>query len=202
MMNLLANTRVYLAGAVEHDKGAKSWREQITERLEPFHVQVYDPLVKPLWLPEICKKDPSLYRPALAGNCPELSKQDVYDANVDVRKLCLAHVAAADWIICYMPIKYTAGTFEEIYLARQLNKPVFFMIPDGVPSTWLLPLFTTPEGQDLVFFKSWDAMFEHINKLDQGITAMDPYKWVSVMYPRGVEDAKAKLQMKEVVTCK
>jgi hypothetical protein len=188
--NLLENTRVYLAGAVEHDKGAKSWREQITERLEPFYVQVYDPLVKPSWLPEICKKDPALYRPALAGNNSELSKQDVYDANVDVRKLCLAHVAAADWIICYMPIKYTAGTFEELYLARQLNKPVFFMIPDGVPSTWLLPLFTTPDNQDKVFFNGWDAMFSHLTRLNDGEVALNPYQWVSVMYPKGVEAAR------------
>lgn len=188
--NLLANTRVYLAGAVEHDKGAKSWREQITERLKPFSVQVYDPLVKPLWLPEICKKDPSLYRPALAGNSEVLTKQQVYDANVDVRKLCLAHVAAADWIVCYMPIKYTAGTFEEIYLAQQLNKPVFFMIPDGVPSTWMLPMFTTPENQDRVFFKDWDSMFGYLEGINSGEFNIDPYKWVSIMYPRGVEAAR------------
>lgn len=188
--NLLANTRVYLAGAVEHDKGAKSWREQITERLKPWSVQVYDPLVKPLWLPEICKKDPAIYRPALAGNSTELTKQQVYDANVDVRKLCLAHVAAADWIICYMPIKYTAGTFEEIYLAQQLNKPVFFMVPDGIPSTWMLPMFTTPDQQDRVFFKDWDSMFGYLENINNGELNIDPYKWVSIMYPRGVEAAR------------
>jgi hypothetical protein len=192
MENLLAGTRAYLAGAVEHDKGAKSWREQITERLKPYAVQVYDPLVKPSWLPEICKKDPSLYRPALMGGHDEiLSKQDVYDANVDVRKLCLAHVAAADWIICYMPIKYTAGTFEEIYLAQKLNKPVFFMIPDGIPSTWMLPMFCTPETQDRVFFKDWDSMFKYIDQIDSGTVEIDPYQWVSIMYPKGVEDARS-----------
>ena len=190
MNNLLANTRVYLAGAVEHDKGAKSWREQVTDRLYPFGVQVYDPLVKPSWLPEICKKNPALYRPALAGDCAELTKQDVYDANVDVRKLCLAHVGAADWIICYMPIKYTAGTFEELYLAQRLNKPVFFMIPDGVPSTWMLPMFTTPTEQDKVFFKDWDSMFAHLQKINDGSVAVDPYQWVSVTYPKGVEEAR------------
>lgn len=191
MENLLAGTRVYLAGAVEHDTGCKSWREQITERLKPYSVQVYDPLVKPSWLPEICKKNPALYRPALAGKSDVLTKQEVYDANVDVRKLCLAHVAAADWIICYMPIKFTAGTFEEIYLARQLNKPVFFMVPDGIPSTWMLPQFATPETQNRVFFNDWDSMFGYIEGINSAEFNLDPYQWVSIMYPRGVEAARS-----------
>jgi hypothetical protein len=197
-MNLLANTRVYLAGAVEHDKSAKSWRELLTEKLEKFHVVVYDPLVKPAWLPADCKADPSIYRPVLAGKADELhttlTPERVYKANEAIRKLCLAHVASADWIICYMPIKFTAGTFEEIYLAHQLNKPIFFMIPDGIPSTWMLPMFTSPADQKETFFDNWDLMFEHINNIDKDKVELDPYKWVSIEYPRGVEISKQSME--------
>lgn len=185
-MNLLAGTRVYLAGPVEHDPGAVSWRQQITERLKQFNVVVYDPLVKPTWLDPICKLNPQLYRQALSGKTAELSVAQVHEANVMMRRLCMKFVTSCDWIICYHPKTFTVGTFEEIFKAAELDKPVLFCAPDGILSTWALPVFSTPTTQSKVWFENWDKMFEHLSRLAVGEEVMDPVKWMPVTYPPAI----------------
>lgn len=183
-MNLLANSRVYLCGPVEHDPAAKGWRNIITEKLAKYNVQIYDPLVKPTWLPSICKVDPPLYRKVLSGESNQLKTSDVYDANAHIRRICLRLVSSADWIICWLPKLFTSGTWEELYLAAHLEKPVLFCIPDGVPATWILPIFANDTTFNDVFFKNWDELLNHVDKLSNGTTIMDPYKWISVCYKR------------------
>jgi nucleoside 2-deoxyribosyltransferase len=182
MGNLLGGTRVYLAGPVEHDDHAKDWRTQITSSLLKYNVKVYDPLVKPSWLSDISKVDPKLYRKSLNGEPVGITINDVFDANKELRQVCLKMVSSADWIICWMPIKYTAGTFEEIYLAADIDKPVLFCMPDGIASTWVLQRFSTPQDMDHVFFRTWDQLIGHVDKLDNGSIKMDPLKWFSVCY--------------------
>lgn len=185
-MNLLAGTRVYLAGPVEHDPGAVSWRQKITERLNEFNVVVYDPLVKPAWLDPICKLNPQLYRQALSGKTNELTVAQVHEANVMMRRLCMKFVTSCDWIICYHPKMFTVGTFEEIFKAAELDKPVLFCAPDGILSTWALPVFSTPATQEDVWFENWDKMFEYLMKLAVGEKMMDPVKWMPVTYPPAI----------------
>lgn len=186
-MNLLAGTRVYLAGPVEHDAKATSWRDAITPWLRKMGVTVYDPLVKPTWLDPICKLPPALYRQALSGEINGLTKAQVFEANTIMRRLCLAYVSSADWIIVYHPKMFTVGTFEEIFLGANIQKPTFFCAPDGIISTWALPVFATPDNHEKVFFPNWDSLKQHIDKLDSGDEPMDPFKWVSVCYPPAVQ---------------
>lgn len=181
-MNLLRNTRVYLAGAVEHDLNATSWRDLATARLRRMGVYVYDPLVKPSWLDPICKGDPQAYRKVLNGTSSQLTKAEVFFANEELRRICLSMVASADWIICYLPIKFTAGTFEEIYLAGNIGKPVLFITPDGIPSTWVPPIFTTSSKMDETFFPTWDAFWEHLSAFDAGKVDYDKFKWLPISY--------------------
>lgn len=183
---MLSGTRVYLAGPVEWDQNAGSWRSLVTEKLAKYSVQVYDPLVKPKWLPEVCHVNPKLYREALTGKTINFSKELAYEANIVLRDFCLKCVSSADWIICWMPLKFTSGTFEEIYLAAQLNKPVLFCMPDGLTSTWIPPIFSTPETMDRTFFPNWDTLLNHVEGLDNGTIEMDPLKWLSVCYKRGL----------------
>lgn len=183
MKNLLQGTRVYLAGVVEADPvGAVSWRQQITEKLTPYNVQVYNPLVKPDWLPEYSRVDVRLYKDVLAGKSDEMSLPTVFDANAAIRRICLRMVSSCDWVICHMPKTFTAGTFEELYLAAQLEKPVLFHLPDGIPPTWVLPIFANADNMNDTYFKSWDGLFNHIEKLNDGTAPMDPYKWLPVCY--------------------
>ncbi|MEM3116957.1 MAG: hypothetical protein QW136_00955 [Nitrososphaerales archaeon] len=107
---------------------------------------------------------------------------DVFFANIEMRKLCLNMVASSDWVLCYLPIRFTAGTFEEIYLAANINKPVFFVVPDGMPSTWVLPIFATANDMDNVFFRSWDDFWKFIYRFDAGEIEYDPMKWLPLSY--------------------
>jgi nucleoside 2-deoxyribosyltransferase len=191
-MNLLKNTRVYLAGPVEHDPSAGSWRERITKQLTKYDVFIFDPLVKPSWLDPLCKNNPQLYIPSLKGESNAMSKDDVYVANVELRRLCLRSVTAADWIICYLPKKWTTGTFEEIYLAGRQDKPVLFCTPDGIPSSWMPPIFSTSETTNDTFFPNWDALLEYVDKLNEGTVEVDPIKWLPIFYKRDLANGGLK----------
>lgn len=177
----LSGSRVYLAGPVEYDFSAVSWREQITEQLKPYNVDIYNPLVKPSWLPEHCKVDPAIYKNVLSGST-EMSKQEVFQATAEMRRLCLRMVATVDWVICYLPKTFTCGTFEEIYLAAKLEKPVLFCMPNGMASTWILPIYANADTMNDVYFYNWESLMAHIDKLDKGVAHMDPYMWLAANY--------------------
>ena len=183
-MSLLKNKRVYLAGPVEQDPGAKGWRERVTEHLKRYDIFVYDPLVKPDWIPEICRAKPSSYLPVLRGDSTEYPKSDIFMANTILRDLCLRSVTAADFVICYHPKKWTSGTWEEIYLAGQQNKPVLLCIPDGLQSTWTPAVFSTAESMSQNFFYSWEEMFMFLRQLDAGEVEVDRIKWLPLFYKR------------------
>jgi nucleoside 2-deoxyribosyltransferase len=182
-MMKLSGTRVYLAGAVEHNfDNAVSWRDSITAKLKQYNITVYNPLVKPQWLPQNCKVDPALYKAVLSGQSTDMTKEEVFQATSDVRRLCLRMVTSADFVICYMPKVFTCGTFEEIYLAASLEKPVLFCMPDGMISTWLLPVFANAKNMNDVYFYNWDSLLDHIDKLNNGQARIDAYKWLSSNY--------------------
>ena len=178
-MNTLQNTRCYLAGPVEHDESATSWRLEVAEFLSGLNVKVYDPLQKPPWLDQLCHLDPQLYRKALDGETTELTPEDVIKANHMMRVVDLRIVHAVDWLICYLPIRFTSGTFEEVYEALRVGKPVFFCCPDGIPSTWLLAAAVKPEDEiKEYFFQDWDSMKNHIQLIHRGQVPLDPVKWI------------------------
>lgn len=185
MKNLLRDTRVYLAGVVECDPiGAVSWRQQMTDQLAKYDLRVYNPLVKPDWLPEYSRVDVQVYKDVLAGKQPKVDMDlpTVFEATAAVRRICLRMVSSCDWVICYLPKIFTAGTFEELYLAAQLEKPVLFFVPEGIPPTWVLPIFANPETMKDTYFKSWDTLLDHVEKLNDGVAYMDPFKWLPVSY--------------------
>ena len=187
-MNLLKNTSCYLAGPVEHDKKATSWRQDVASFLSARSVRSYDPLIKPPWLDDICHVDPSLYKKALDGETQvdeingktiEIKPSDVIEANHMMRVACMRIVHAVDWVICYLPIKFTVGTFEEIFEAIRVGKPVFFCCPNGIPSTWILSAVARNMNErERYFFEDWDSLKEHIVSIDMGLVKLDPVKWM------------------------
>jgi nucleoside 2-deoxyribosyltransferase len=177
-MNTLKDTRCYLAGPVEHDPSATSWRHEVAEFLSELDVKVYDPLKKPPWLDKTCHADPSIYRKAMLGESTEMTAEQVIEANHMMRVADLRIVHAVDWLICYLPIKFTAGTFEETYEALRVGKPVFFCCPEGIPSTWLLAAAARGDDYQEYFFPSWEHMKAHIRKIDMGSVPLDPIKWI------------------------
>jgi hypothetical protein len=195
-MSILHNTTCYLAGPVEHDLMASSWRNELAIKLSAIGIKVYDPLIKPKWFPSSCRINPAVYRevlrdgPAIAkticgeDNFTTINVRDVFTANAYMRKVCLRIVSAVDWVICYLPIKPTFGTCEEVYDAIYEGKPVLFCCPDGIPSTWILGAASTADDYSNVFFKDWDSLLKHVLKIDKGLIKLDPVKWIFLTWRR------------------
>lgn len=192
-MDLLKNTRCYLAGPVEHDALATSWRQEVAKFLSTLGVQSYDPLIKPPWLDKICHVGPPLYRKAIDSGTQTTTVDDklitvtergAIEANHMMRIADLRIVHAVDWLICYLPVAFTAGTFEEVYEAIRVGKPVFFCCPDKIPSTWLLAAAAKHDDYKECFFNDWDSLKTHIQEINKGHVKLDPIKWIFLTWHR------------------
>jgi nucleoside 2-deoxyribosyltransferase len=182
-MSILKSLRVYLAGPVENSANPYKWRQDITVFLKKMGVIVYDPLVKPEWFPQNCHNDPASYKSII--NDEQSTQQqvgDVFSAANYLRKACLKMVTSSDFVICYLPKTFTAGTFEEIYEAGRLNKPVLFCMPDGIITTWVLPIFSDQSNFKNTYFKSWYDMEKYLTLIDCGGVAVDKLMWLPSFY--------------------
>lgn len=181
-MNILKGSRVYLAGAVDNDPHAKNWRASLTEDLlKPLGITVYDPLVKPYWMSDVANINPRLYYTYLESD--QSKQQLVFNALGEIRKVCLAAVAASDFMICHLPRStFTFGTMIELDRHYLANKPVFFHCPEGIPSTWALDQFSDCNTWKEIFFSNWNDLCGHIRKINNGKINLDPIKWFSIAH--------------------
>lgn len=130
-MNHLKNTRIYLSGPIEFSQNPISWRQKISSKLKEIGIIIYDPLIKPDWLPKLDQKEQLKLK--------ELYLQNqhipiVESNNKLIREYCLNLVRHADILIVKLDKTFTAGTLEEIKLAE--GKPIF-IITENV-SMWLV----------------------------------------------------------------
>ena len=191
-MNLLKDTRCYLAGPVEQVEAdeAISWRKEMASFLSKIGVKAYDPLIKPPWLPPACHVDPKAYIPILEktqeptiytdgmGSDVLITPEVSIEANHYMRMVDLRIVHAVDWILCFLPKKFTSGTFEEVYEGLRVGKPVLFCCPDGIVSTWLLAAVTRGTNHSEYFFSNWDLLKKHVLEINRGQVLLDPVKWI------------------------
>ena len=186
-MNLLRETRCYLAGPVEQvdSNEAISWRHEMASFLSGIGVKVCDPLLKPPWLPAACHADPGVYIPIVEGtqapiihDGEEITPYVAIKANHQVRVVDLRLVHAVDWIICFLPKKFTSGTFEEVYEGLRVGKPVLFCCPDGIVSTWLLTAVTNRLDYRHYFFPDWARLKRYVLEIDKGQIKLDPIRWI------------------------
>lgn len=195
MNNLLYGSKAYLAGPVDQSQDPVSWRTKIRQDLlAPMGVKVYDPLIKPSWMPPQGKLPVSTYkevvrdiRQALVTN-PDMA-YDVWDGMQLARKMCSRMVSDADFVICYLPKLFTIGTFEELSLATQQNKPILVVTPQELGSTWL-PVMVADNPTTVYdhIFKTWDELYLYLTAVDYGsLTPMDRYKWLFISYFNDVD---------------
>ena len=179
-MGLLADTRVYLAGPVEHDSKAAAWRDEITPDLEDLNITVWNPLQKPDWIMEEAKVDGpgqlKLKEELLHGypGGAEIAAR----ANHEIRKMGLRLAAASDFIICRLPKTFTAGTFEEIGNAAKEGKPVLFWVDEKYPSMWLYDQFAFGQSAANVFFTSREDLLRYLQRINNGKSSYDPFRWI------------------------
>lgn len=187
--NLLRGSSVYLIGAIDHADDPRAWRRRITkELLHPLGIKVYDPMVKPGWLPESARITPKNYNEAIAaalnGHVNPQTEELYHNGIQMVRKIDLRFIHDCSFVICSLPKRFTAGTFEELSVAADAGKPILLYMPDGVCSTWIPAQVASSllEYTTEVHFESWEKLYDYIRGVDAGIVDVDKYKWIFMSY--------------------
>lgn len=164
-MSFLQDKRVYLSGPIENGDGS-NWRDEPTKILtERFKINIFDPFKDPKqqWLPAL----------------KEARENEDYDeiqkiARSFVRKdLCM--VDRSDFLIAYLPHKVsTTGTHHEIINSVNAKKPTLLVCPQGKQYA---PLWYFGFISHEVVFGSWEALYEYLEKVNQGEYKGKNHRW-------------------------
>lgn len=179
-MNRLNGVTVYLAGAIEHDTNAGSWRDYITKTiLKPLGIRAYNPLYKPSFMsPKSRENVANLRLDFNNGNA------EAFEVFREIRDIDRRFAYACDFMICYLPKIMTIGTIEELTIASQSNKPVLLVCPDGLISTWLPAMLSNSrkEYYKHIHFTDWNSLDLYLNKLNSNLIEVDKLKWIFLSY--------------------
>ncbi len=121
--------RCYLAGCMDRaDDGGVGWRRDITPYLQELGVIVMDPTNKPI---DIGVEDIEnrKYRESLKrlGLYEKLASQ-----MKEVRRVDLRMIDVSDFMIAYLDLDIlTCGTWEEIFWANRMKRPVLVVCKQG-----------------------------------------------------------------------
>ena len=189
-MNCLKGVRIYLAGPVESERIPDVWRKEVQIPLQKLGMIVLNPIIKPIWVPNVTGERQLELKMALLNDHRISSETNDKIINNDrTRAHCLSLVRMADiLIINFTKKKFTVGTFEEMVSAK--GKPIFVICEDEIPSMWLcsfLETYTKPE-RNLYLHKNVSScvnMIMHISKY--GATAIgnryeDLCKWIFITH--------------------
>ena len=168
---ILSNVICYLCSPVEHNQSA-NWRDEFEQKIIIYGIKPLNPLKKPSWVPPESLKMLAL-GDVLNNNIS--ARSSIYD-----RQLCLRQVAISDIIVVYIPSNkpFTVGVIEEVIMAKQQNKPIYFIYKDGCPSTWLYSMF--PESD--IWFKNFNNFYKFLDKINNQTIKLDPIKWLFLYY--------------------
>lgn len=160
-MNRLLGYSCYLAGPIDRcENGGKHWRDNIKPFLEDIGIFVLDPLDKP-YNTGIENDDWRGLRKTLKeqGNYHEMG-----DLVKEVRKVDLRMVDESNFTIVYLDLDvYACGTYEELFWANRMKKPILLWCPQGkhmVPD-WLFGV--CPHE---LFFSTYDELTNYIRYVD------------------------------------
>lgn len=149
-------TTIYLCGPVENDANASDWRDWWTSRFMTIRdefgrnlISVLNPLIKPAGMPKEAYWLQSDYWSCLMKKSDMSAAYNGMRACID---MCRSMVAASDIVLCRLPKIFTVGTIEELILAKQLGKKVFFSGPEMIPSFWLLVEFSEHDKIEETFY--------------------------------------------------
>ncbi len=183
-MGYLQNTSIYLSGAVEAHQTPDTWRNKIAPKLSNLGLKVYDPLIKPEWMPAITPTQQASWKSEIYKD----NNGQIMLDNMITRQWCLALTYSCNMMIVKLEKKiFTAGTFEEIKIARDCNKPIFVICDDKIPSMWLVDQLDAYGRLDDVFFTSDDELINHLSDINERgrkalINANDYLRWIFITH--------------------
>lgn len=188
-MKRLNHATVYLAGPVEQDEDCHSWRSIITPKLKEIGLRVWSPLIKPQWFIDTCgelspeeqRKDrkalsmcfTTIPGESIARKAAECKHSDILERNRYIRKICLRLVSACDFLICKVGFG-TVGTFEELAIAKQQNKPVLFLMNE-LDSCWRVAQFYNYYQNS---FKTINEICDYLHRINDGAEEVHNVEWI------------------------
>lgn len=172
-MNRLAGLRTYLIGSMDRAlDGGVGWRKSLTPWLEDKGVVVLDPTDKP-----ICHAKENEYERATRQAWKINGDWELLSEYVrEIRTVDLRMVDVADFLIAWLDLEvFMCGSFEEIFLANRMKKPVLIVCAQGKSLTpdWL---FGTVPHQNI--FGSIDEMKEYLIYIDEANEVDTLNRWV------------------------
>lgn len=184
-MGLLANSTVYMAGAVEAASDPHNWRNILSQRLLELRIISWDPMIKPSWFQNITVEEQRLWKETIRKQhdsslvLPE--SYAIWEKNKQLRQFCLHMVANANFVIVKLDKTFSVGTFFELSLCKY--KPVFVLSDDPAISTWLVAeLDIDPYEIKDYFYKDIDSLMLHLSMIDAGTTPYNFNKWMFLTY--------------------
>ena len=128
MTNILNQTRAYLVGQMQYCDG-ETWRVKVEGTLKSMGVIVFNPYNHPF-------VGSTQENSNIRDRVTKLLAKKQYDAVEQlvkqVRGEDLRVVDICDFVFCYIDPAYpTCGTWEEIFWANRMKKPIFFCVKGG-----------------------------------------------------------------------
>jgi len=153
-------------------QNGRGWRERVAEKLKEIGVVCFDPYSKP-FVKDI--KECENFQKELLDNLENENYDFVAEKMKDVRAHDLALCDFSSFIIAYIdPKVVTVGSYEEIYWANRLKKPIFLVIEGGKKRCPLWLLGTIPHKY---IYDSIDQVVDVLFKIASGEKEMDSSRW-------------------------
>jgi hypothetical protein len=172
-MNLLKGIRIYQVGPMECEKDCGAgWRNELKEKLKHVGIKWFDPVNK-VFVKDI--QESGEYQTKLKkwredGNYEKLAKH-----MKEIRSYDLSMVDKSDAIIFFYDVnKPTCGSWEELFHANSIKRPIFVIANQGIKT---LPLWLFGTIPHKYFHDSLDKVVEIINSIDRGDKEVDSNRW-------------------------
>lgn len=170
-MNILKGTRCYLVGSMQYHNG-RTWRSIVTEELKKIGITCFDPYNNPFvcGIDETEQSQEKRLTLIEQGNYDEVSTQ-----MRSVRSHDLCCVDYSEFIIAYIdPQKVTVGSWEELFWANRLKRPIFLVVEGGKKKCPLWLFGTLPHKY---IYNSFEEVVDVLCKINNGEKEIDSNRW-------------------------
>lgn len=167
----LHKTKAYLVGGMQYCNG-RGWRDEVIEKLKNIGVVCYNPYDKPFVkdVDESEKIQKGLMDLIVEENFDEVARRVK-----QIRSYDLALVDKCDFIIAYIDPKIlTVGSWEELFWANRIKRPIFLIIEGGKKACPLWIYGTIPHKY---IYSNIDEVIEVLERIDSGQKEMDSDRW-------------------------
>jgi hypothetical protein len=159
-MNRLAWNRGYLCGAMDRvTDGGIGWRQDLIQSLKALNILWLDPTRKPIDIGVEDLENRALRHKAKRAGDFEFVRTQMKQ----IRPVDLRMVDICDFVVVNLDLSvHACGTYEELFWANRMKKPVLIRIEQGVEHTpdWLFGTFPFE-----MIFSSWDEVKKYLRHI-------------------------------------